>query len=131
MIWMPPDEYEEIPQIALITSKWLVEAWEQLGKPDNPFTESGAKMMAVIIAVWEELYPDESKQWYEDRKTYRKHELSITEQVHKHTGRSLASYPFPIFQVMKTIFPTFKAAQRENCLKMVRKFPMFQMCNNA
>jgi hypothetical protein len=124
-------EYEEVPTISLFASKELVNAWERLGRPDSPLTPSGERLMNVIVTVWEELYPQEVKKWTEDRKDYKLSELSITEQVHKHTGRSLASYPYFVFHAMKRLFPKFDAVKRENCLKMVRKYPMFKLANKA
>lgn len=122
-------DFDEIPPTAVAASKWLVEIWERLGRPEDPFSTSGTQVMNVIIAVWEELYPKESKDWHQSRKDYKKAELSIREQLAGHTGRSLASYPYPIFGMMKTIFPNFKPANRENCMKIVSKWPMFQMAN--
>jgi len=125
------EEYEEVPEISSITSKWLVVAWEGLGKPESPLSESGEKLMAMIIGAWEELYPKDAKMWNEARKEYKLNEMSLTEQVHQHTGRSLASYPYEVFHMMKRMFPNFKATERQNCLKMVAKFPMFRMANKA
>lgn len=87
--------------------------------------------MRVLITVWEEMYPQDAKKWTEDRKQYRLNEMGITEQVHKHTGRSLASYPYVLFQMMKRIFPKFDLVKRENCMKMCVKYPMFQMANKV
>lgn len=125
----PLKDYEEIPVTAVAASKWLVNIWERLGKPETPFTESGQKLMNVIIIVWQELYPKEAKEWLEARKEYKTNELSISTQVSQHTGRSLASYPFQIFMMMKKLFPTFKPGERENCMKMVSIWPMFLMAN--
>ena len=122
-------DFEEIPATATAASKWLVEIWERLGKPEDPFSTSGTQVMNVIIAVWEELYPQESKKWFKDRKDYKMNELSIGEQLRGHTGRSLASFPFPIFQMMRVIFPKFKPANRDVCMKLVTKWPMFLMAN--
>lgn len=130
---MPSDklleEYEVIPETALAASRWLVDIWEQLGKPDTPLSESGEKMMRVIIVAWEELYPEEARVWRSERKDYKASELAISEQIRKHTGRSLASYPYPIFQMMRTIFPHFKPGDRKSCMKLVAKFPMFRLAN--
>ena len=123
--------YSTVPQEAIMVSKWLVDVWVRLGKPQNPFTPSGAKMMDVIIASWEDLYPVDSQIWYNERRDHLGAELSISTQVSRHTGRSLASFPYPIFQMMKTIFKDFKPAERKNCLKMVKKWPMFRFVNKV
>ena len=123
--------YSAIAPEAITISKWLVDVWIRLGKPQTPFTTSGAKMMDVIIASWEDLYPVDSQIWHNERRDHIKAELSITEQVHRHTGRSLASFPYPIFQMMKVVFKEFKPAERKNCIKMVRKWPMFKFVKNV
>ena len=122
------EEFVELPKEAVLASKWIVDIWVKLGKPQTPFTKSGSKLMNVIIAVWQDLYPLQVKEWTEERATYKKEELLITEQVHRQTGRSLASYPMPIFQMMKKVFPKFKVGDRSNTLKLVRKWSMFQFC---
>jgi hypothetical protein len=125
------EEYEEVAPIVTASSKMLADTWEFLGKPESPLTDSGSKLMAAIIAVWEELYPADAKKWYSDRADYTRSELSINEQISKHTGRSLASYPFPVFQMMKKLFPTFKPGDRKSCIKLVAKFPMFKLANRV
>lgn len=125
------EEFEEVPKGAVAASKILADMKIRLGSPQTPLSDSGQKLMNVIIAVWEDLYPLEAKAWYEDRKEYQKNEMSLTEQVRKHTGRSLASYPYPIYQMMKKLFPTFNATERKNCMKMVKKYQMFKMANKV
>jgi hypothetical protein len=125
------EEYDIPSEIAVVTSKWLVDAWEHLGRPETPLSDSGEKLMAVIISTWEELYPEEAKEWHEARKNYKKSELSLTEQVRKHTGRSLASYPFMVYQAMRRLFPDFKPGDRQNCMKLVARFPMLRMANKT
>jgi hypothetical protein len=124
-------DYEEIPEIVSYSSWWLIEIWEKLGKPDSPLSDAGVKVMNVILTVWQELYPDDYNAWIEDRKKYKLNEMTISDQIRKHTGRSLASYPLHVFMMMKVIFPQFKPGQRENCLKMVKKFPIFQFANKS
>ena len=124
-------EFQQVPRESVVASKWLVDVWQQLGKPQDPLTPSGEKLMNVIIAVWQDLYPLEAKLWFAERLNYQKAELSITQQVHGHTGRSLASYPYPIYQMMKKLFPDFNRGERKNVLRLVRKFPMFRWANKA
>lgn len=125
------DEYEEVPQEANAASRIIAEMYIKLGKPQDPLSESGKKVVNIMIAVWEDLFPLQAKMWYEDRKDYKTNELSTTEQVRKHTGRSLASYPLPIYNMMKKVFPKFDVAERKNCMKMVKEWPMFQMANKV
>lgn len=109
----------------------LVKMWEKLGKPEDPFSVSGEKLMQIIIATWEDTYPEESRQWYEDRKEYKLEELDIKTQVRRKTGRSLASYPYYIFTIMKIVFPKVKFSDRKIHMKMVKKYPMFLFANKA
>jgi len=125
------NEYEMVSPAALAYSKALATAWDNLGKPTSPFTPAGNKLMDMIIKVWEKGYPSEAKQWYADRAEYKRNEMSISDQVSKRTGRSLASYPLPIYSMMKKLFIGFDPAQRNNCLKIVKKWPMFLMANKA
>jgi hypothetical protein len=128
---LPLDEYEQIPPQSVLASKWLADLWKQLGSPTTPLSPSGQKLMKVIISVWEDLYSKDAHEWYEERKDYQKSEMSISEQVSKKTGRSLASFPTPIFLMMKRVFPDFKVADRKNCIKIVRLWPMFRFANRV
>lgn len=125
------DEYEIIPQSANIASKIITDMWIRLGRPKDPFSESGAKLLDLIIAIWQDMEPYESYKWFEDRKEYKNNEMSITSQVHNKTGRSLASYPYMVFQLMKAVFPDIKLADRQTVIKLVTKWPMFQMANRV
>jgi len=131
LISLDGQNFEVIPDIAIHSSRWLIEIYQRLGRPQNPFTETGKKMMDVIITAWFNLYPIESRIWLDERRNYQNTEKSITEQVHTHTGRSLASYPMPIFKMMKIVFPDFKPAERKNCIKMVKRWPIFRMANKV
>lgn len=122
------EEYEVIPRETAAASKILTDLYIKLGRPTTPLSESGEKLMKVMIAVWEDLYPQDARDWYEDRKEYKNAEMSISEQVSKGTGRSLASFPKPIFKMIRALFPEFKHT-RENFIKLVQKYPMFQMAN--
>jgi len=125
------EEYYIVPPQAVTSAKVLVDMWERLGRPANPFTDAGAKLMNIIIAVWEDGYPAHVREWLKDRKDYQNNEMRITDQVQQHTGRSLASYPLPVFNMMKQLFPDFNPAERKNCMKMVRKWPIFRMANRV
>lgn len=105
--------------------------WEKTGRPEDPFSDAGEKVINTIIATWEDLFPADSRKWYAERAEYRKEELSTREQVHRKTGRSLASYPYYIFTILKKVFPSTKFADRETALKMVKRYPMFQLANKA
>ncbi len=123
--------YDIMPKAASAGSKIISDMYIRLGRPENPFTPSGEKLMNIIIAVWEDLYPKEAKVWYDERRDYKSAELTISEQVTRRTGRSLASYPFAIYQIMRTVFPTIEPAERATCMKMIARWPMFQMANKV
>lgn len=125
------EEYEVIPPQAVAATQILIDMWEKLGRPKTPFTRPGEKLMNIIIAIWEDSYPTQRNKWYADRKEYQKNELDISTQVSRRTGRSLASYPLPIYSMMRKMFEGFDPAKRENCIKMVRKWPMFRMANKV
>lgn len=125
------DEYDIYPKEAVAGARAIEYAWIKLGKPQDPFSESGGKLMDVIIAVWEDLYPKDSYEWHQSRKDYKNSEKTISEQVSQRTGRSLASYPFPIYQMMRKVFRGFDPSERKNCMSMVKKWPMFQFANKV
>jgi len=124
-------EYDVIPPQAVISTKILMDMWERLGRPTTPFVPSGEKLMNIIIAIWEDGYPKQAREWYEARKQYQNNELSISTQVSRRTGRSLASYPMPIYNIMRRLFKGFDPAERKNCMSMVKKWRMFQMANKV
>jgi hypothetical protein len=125
------ETYDIPTQQAQVISKTIAEMWERLGRPETPLSESGEKLMKIIIATWEDTFPIESNDWYEARKEYKLNEFDIKTQVHRQTGRSLASYPSYIYNVMKRVFPQFKLSDRENVMKLVKKYPIFQMANKV
>lgn len=125
-------QYEEINMNAYGASAFLTMSWERLGKPADPIsTENGRKLMEIIIHVWAKELTREYVEWKEIRDEYQKHELSIKEQVKEGTGRSLASYPMFVYQIMKKLFPTFDPIERKNCIKLVKLFPIFRFVNKV
>lgn len=121
--------YDIIPSEFNAASKALTDMYLKLGSPDDPLSTQGEKIMKIIIAVWEDLQPEQAKQWYAERMEYKNNEMTIREQVHKKTGRSLASYPSLVYKLMKAIFPKYSLSNRENNIKLVQKYPIFQMAN--
>lgn len=124
-------DYDIIPPPAVVASRVIADMWIKLGQPQTPFTNTGKKMMDIIIAVWEDLYPLQSKIWWDERKNYQANEMTISEQVSQGTGRSLASYPLPIYNLMKKVFRGFDATERNNCIKIVKQWPQFRMANKV
>lgn len=122
-------DYQEIPKEALIASKALTDMYIFLGRPQTPFSRNGNKLMEIIISIWQDLYPLEARAWLEERSGHLLSEMSTQEQVHRHTGRSLASFPWPVYQMMKRLFPMFKPQERNDCIKMIKKWPIFRMVN--
>lgn len=123
--------YEEAHPQAATASKVVVDMWIRLGRPTNPFTKSGEKLMNIIIAIWEDCYPKDAREWYAVRQQYQDAELTISEQVSKKTGRSLASYPYAVFAMMNAVFAGFDPTERKNCIKMVAQWPQFRFANKV
>ncbi len=121
--------YDVIPPHVFTASTMVTQMWDRLGRPKTPLSDQGEKLVNFMFEIWKEYQPYEYTRWIEMRKEHKKEEKTISEQVSKHTGRSLASYPMLIFRMMKVCFPDFDPVKRENCLKMVRKFPMFSLPN--
>lgn len=119
--------YEIPTKQAAAISKIISDVWEKLGRPETPLSESGEKLMKIIIATWEDTYPTESREWYEMRREYQNEESDIHTQIKGETGGSLASYPYYIYLVMKRVFPNIRLHEKEFCKKLVRKYPMFRM----
>lgn len=119
------DIYEIPSNQATAITNYLVYAWEKLGKPEDPLSESGKKLMDVLLATWEDTYPTESYSWRKAREEHISSELSLKEQID--TGRSLASYPTYVFYLMKKLFPNWDPIKRENCIALIREFPIFRM----
>lgn len=124
-----PEGFEEVPKAAILASKYLADAVYKLGKPHTPLTPSGQKVMAIIHAIWEELYPLDAKTWRSEIIEYQTNEMGIREQVAKQTGRSLASIPLPIFQMMTRCFPNYKLDTRDQWLKFLKKYPVYRVAN--
>jgi len=129
VVKMDGEDYEVIPGVAVSSTKMLMDAYERLGSPKDPFSQSGEKVMNIIISLWQDLYPKESKEWFAMRAEYKKEEMSAREQVHKQTGRSLASVPPFIYDLMKKLLPEFKGSNREEWMKLVKRYPIFRMAN--
>lgn len=123
------EEYEVIPPLAVASTKLLMDAYERLGSPQDPFSDSGKKVMEILISLWQDLFPKESQVWIAMRDDHKKAELSIREQVAKGTGRSLASLPMFIHKIMGKLFPQYKSWSRTEYTQFVKEYPMFRMVN--
>lgn len=123
------NELMEVPKSALLASKYLSDFYFQIGKPDSPLTPTGQKVMAVIEAIWTELYPLDAKTWSNDMTEYKNAELSTRQQVAQNTGRSLASVPLPIYQMMTKVFKDYKLDSREDWMKFLKTFPQYRAAN--
>lgn len=121
--------YEIPTDQAVAVSNAITYAWQKLGRPETPLSESGRKLMQVIFATWEDTYPFESAEWKSLREEYQSNEMDIHEQSVQHTGRTLACYPMFVLHIMKRVFPNFDPIQRDNCIKMATEYPMLRMAN--
>jgi len=120
-------DYDIIPSEKVAASKILVDMWIKLGKPQDPLSTQGKKLMEILISTWQDLDPVEATKWWTMRSDYQENEMDLKDQVKKHTGRSLASYPLYIYRIMQKLFPSFDIGQRDNAIKMVRAFPIFRL----
>lgn len=121
------EEFEAIQGPAVTLSKWLVDSYKRLGSPDDPFSEQGERVMNMIVHAWEYLDPRGARERRESIKEYRDNELSNAEKVKRATGRNIASVPTPVYHLMKKFFPQFKLDNRDNFIKLVKKYPYFQV----
>lgn len=121
------DVYEEIPKHATVASRVIADMHKQLGEPDTPLSDAGEKMMNILIAIWEDMYGDDVAQWTASRKEYQGAEMTTREQIKHKTGASLASVPFPIYQMMKKVFPQYKLSSRDDWMKFLQRYPMFSL----
>jgi hypothetical protein len=125
------EDYDIIPPHLSTLTSFIVEVWQRLGKPTDPLSEAGQKLVNFVFDSYEELYPQEYKAWRESIKEYQLAEKTLTEQVRKHTGRSLISYPYWVFMILKKLFPNFDFVKRENALKIAKTFKQFQVANKV
>lgn len=123
------NDYTIIPPHLSSATQMIVELWDKVGRPTDPLSSSGKKVVHFVFECYKELFPSEFKQWLDERKEYQVHEKSIPEQVRNHTGRSLLSYPYWVFMVLRNVFPHFDFVKRENALKIAACFPQFQIAN--
>jgi len=107
----------------------IMHTWKKLGKPTDIFTPSGKKLMTIIIATWEDTYPQLSRNWKLTRQEHLDAELTIKQQVKKKTGRNLAAYPMFIYKIIKIVFTDNNFKDRETTMKMVKEYPIFRHVN--
>lgn len=106
----------------------LAKLWDGLGRPTDPFSESGIKLMNGILSTWEVLRPEEAYDWKRMRDEYKNNEKDIHQQVKEHSGRILAAMPPLFLTFFHTFFPDYKM-DREFFIKLARQFPMMRMAN--
>ena len=123
------DIYDVIPREIEAGTRAILYAYNKVGKPTDPLSIAGKKVVAVMVAVWQDLYPTQSRDWFRVREEYKLNEMSIKEQSKKHTGRSLASLPKPIYKMFQVLFPEFPLNSRDNFIKLCKAFPIFQFVN--
>lgn len=121
------EEFEQIPTTAIAASKWLTDIYIKLGRPDDPLSEKGEHMMNAIVNVWEFLDPKSAKQRRASIQEYRDTELDVKEQVKQGTGRNVASLPTPVYHLMGKFFPQFKLDNRDNFMRLTKRYPYFRV----
>lgn len=121
--------YEIPSDQAIILTEFIVRVWKKVGCPTDPLSTGGKKVVEAIILAYEKTYPREWMQWLENRKDYQHEELDLYKQIK--TGRSLASYPVFIFNLLRKVFPSVDFSKREFVIKFVKEFPMFRFAGKV
>ena len=124
---MDKEEYEVIDSPTVAASRALSEFYVRLGSPDDPFSTAGEQMMRLIIAAWQDLYPEQATMHNARIKDYQELEKTMHEQIKSGSGRNLASVPTPVYRMMRKIFPDFKMNNRDDFIKLVNKYPIFKL----
>jgi hypothetical protein len=117
--------YEVPSDQAIILTEYLFRVWDKLGQPKDPLSIAGQKLVEAIILAYEKTYPREWAQWLEQRKEYQNEELTLHQQIS--TGRSLASYPMFVYNLLRKMFPDVDFSKRQFVIKFVKLFPMFRV----
>lgn len=123
-------EYVLPTQMVLDAANLMTKAWVDLGKPDSIFTQTGRKLMVILIGLWQDMMPEEAREWMIQRKKYQDNELSASEQIRKQTGRSLVSLPRFIYSMMRALFKDEKQ-DTPYWKKLAKEYPMFRFTNKV
>lgn len=124
------DKAYEVPsEPAIILTEFLYRVWDKLGRPEDPLSTPGKKLVEAIIMAYEKAYPIEWHKWLSQRSDYQSDELTLHEQLK--TGRSLASYPVFIYHILHKMFPNTDFSERKFVIKFVKAFPMFRFANKV
>ena len=54
-----PVEYEIPSDQAIIITEYLYRVWDKLGRPQDPLSGAGKKLVEAIILAYEKTYPNE------------------------------------------------------------------------
>lgn len=117
VVLVPQDQYKAID--------YLVGIWEGVGKPTEPFSKSGLKVLAAMIEAWKVLMPEEYLGWKQVRDEYQSSELDVHDQVKKKTGRIVVSMPRLFITLFHKLFPGYDT-DRKFFIKLGRHFPIFR-----
>jgi hypothetical protein len=124
------EEYDVIPPQSVAASKMVTDAYIKAGSPTSPFTKQGEEIMNVIVAVWMDLYPKQYVEWVGMKKEHIKEEMSAKDQVKEQTGRSLVSFPTPVYKLMQVFFKDFTMNDRDEVIKFAKRYPIFAMSSH-
>lgn len=122
------DDFEIPTKQAALISNILAKSWSAFGKPDTVRSEGGKKLMTVIIAAWEDSFPEEARVWKNQRSEELTNERSVKESI-KSGGHNSAAYPYWLFQMMNWGFPQEKWAKKETVSFLTKNFPVFRTSN--
>jgi hypothetical protein len=122
------EEYEIPTRQATAIAGLLARTWSQLGKPETVISESGKKLMTVVISAWEDSFPLEVDTWKNQRQEELLNERSLKEST-KQGGMNTATYPYWLFQMMRWAFPKERWAKPEVVSYLLDNFPVFKTSN--
>ena len=122
------DDFETPTKQAVIISNILSKAWSAFGQPTTVMSESGKKLMTVVIAAWEDSYPVEANTWKNQRSEELLNERTIKESI-KAGGHNSAAYPCWVFQMRTAAFPQECFAKKETKNYLIKNFPVFRTSN--
>lgn len=117
VILLPQDQYQAVD--------YLVKIWEGVGRPTEPFSKSGLKVVEAIIEAWKIIKPDEYMDWKRIRDEYQSSEMDVHDQVKQKTGRIAVSMPRLFITLFHKMFPGYNT-DRTFFLKLGKHYPIFR-----
>lgn len=127
---MPVTDHEVVlvPQDKYLAVDYLIKIWESVGRPTEPFSKSGLRVVEAIIEVWKVILPEEYVEWKKIRDDYQRSEKDIHTQVREGTGRISVSMPRLFVTLIHKMFPDYKM-DKSFFVKLAKHFEIFRFAN--